>query len=291
MTYSLAHRPVGYLGQVEGSAAGEINGVALLLADLRDVATRGGEFMQPGFSFSRARFEAMMSAFRTREGETESAAVERVRRRYSEMSGEEIQLLIAGTVGAIGQAVVRATAVSRLRVVTEAERAQNHALQASIVDPARFMWDMLSQMLRNMEARRAQNSAAGLGAIPVAVVVAAAVVGAVLGIAAITAGTYLADSFFRAQYASREAERICNRAGGCTAEQEASIRRTLQLGPFDTAFREFGAAAGEGLGTTIVVLGVGGAVVVGGALWYYALGGRQWLQDKARQRSMRRLPA
>jgi len=295
MTYSLS-RPVGYLGQAAatGSQAGEINGIGLLLIDLRATAARGHEFMQPGFKFKRSRFESIMSDFRPREGEDQDETTARVSQRYREMSGDDIQTLIAGTVGVIAEAVVRATAVSQLTVTSEGERATNHALQASIIDPARLMWDMLSQMLRNMEARRAQGTS-GLGEpISVSVVIAIAVVGAILGLAAIAAGTYLADSFFRVQYASREAERICNRRGGCTAEQEAAIRRQLQLGPFDDAFKEFAREAGEGLGTAITAVSIGGAVVLGGAVWYYALGGREWIQRVARRaaerRQMRRLP-
>jgi hypothetical protein len=106
----------------------------------------------------------------------------------------------------------------------------------------------------------------------------------ILGTAAIAAGTYLADAFFRAQHASREAERICNRRGGCTPEQEAAIRRTLQLGPFDRAFEEFGRAAGGGLGTAFAVVGIGGATVGAGLLWYYVLGGREWIAGRMASR-------
>lgn len=293
MTYSLT-RPVGFLGQASTtSQAGEINGVGLLLLDLCDAAARGHEFMQPGFKFKRLRYESMMNDFRPREGEDAEETTARVAQRYRQMSGEDIQTLIAGTIGVIAEAVTRARAVAQLPVASDSERASNHALQASVIDPARRMWDMLSQMLRNMEARRPSGTS-GLGALPVAAIVAIAVVGAILGVAAIAAGTYLADSFFRVQVASREAERICNRRGGCTAEQEAAIRRQLQLGPFDDAFKEFAREAGEGLGTALTVVGIGGAVVVTGAVWYYALGGREWIrkvaQRAAERRQMRRLP-
>lgn len=283
MTYAMTHRPLGYLGQVsESSEAGEINGIGLLLIDLRDVAARGREFMSPDFRFSRSQYESMLNEFRPREGEDEDETVERVSKRYSQMTGEEVQTLIAGTVGAIGESVVRATALSRLRVTNAAERARNHALQASIIDPARLMWDQLSQMIRNMEARRSATS--GLGIIPIAMLVAVAVVGAVLGVAAIVAGTYLADAFHRSRTAAREAEKICEENGGCSPEQYAAIRHQLQLGPFDEAFKEFGRSAGSGLGVTIAVVGIGGAAVVGGAFWYYLLGGREWIQKRRASR-------
>jgi hypothetical protein len=280
----MSYTPVGYLGDVtSGLAAGEINGIALLLADLRTLAARGHEFMQPGFRFSRSHFESMMTEYRPRSGETGDEAAERIGRRI--ISGEDIQTMIAGTVGAIAAALVRATGISRLQTATAEERATNHALQASIVDPARFMWDMLSETLRNMEARRdVATSGLGIAPIPIGIVVAVAVVGAIMGVTALASATYLADAFFRVQFASREAERICNRRGGCTATEEANIRRQLQLGPFDGAFQEFGRQAGEGLGTAIAVVGIGGAVVLGGVLWYFGLGGKQWIQEQASSR-------
>lgn len=286
MTYALAHQPVGYLGQVsEGSSAGPINGVQLLLADLRDVAARGREFMQPGFSFSLRRYESMMSTFKPREGEDEDETVERVRQRFSTMTSEEVQTLIAGTVGSIGEAVVRATAISQVKVSTDEQRAKNHAMQATIIDPARLMWDMLSQMLRNMEAQQSR-ATSGLGIAPV-IAIALIAAGAVLGVAAIAAGTYLADAYYRTQYASQSAQSICRRAGGCTPEQETNIRRQLQLGPFDGAFQEFGRAAGSGLSTTIAVVGIGAGALVLGAVWYYGFDGKEWLQEKMAERRRR----
>ena len=283
MTYALSRKPIGFLGKDEDlSAAGPINGVGLLLRDLRDIAERGSSFMQPDFEFSMRRFKAMMETFRSREGEDQDETVERVRQRYAEMSGEEIQTLVAGVIGSIAEGVVRATAVSSLKVSTPSERATNHALQATIIDPARLQWNMLSQMISNMEARRDRGTS-GLGVAPL-VVAALVVGGAILGTAGIIAGTFLADSWTRMNVAAGAARDICHRGGGCTPEQEAHIRQQLQLGPFDEAFRAAGESAGAGLGTAITIVGVGGAALVAGAIWYYAFDGREWIQEKFAER-------
>jgi hypothetical protein len=63
---------------------------------------------------------------------------------------------------------------------------------------------------------------------------------------------------------------VCEEAeGGCTAEQYAAIVQQLQLGPFDRLAEGGGSAlesAGIGIGTTVVVVGAGAAVL--GGLWF-----------------------
>lgn len=285
MSYSLAHRPVGFLGQADGrTEAGEINGVQLLLVDVNQMAIRAREFMPEGFRFSKSSYETMMREFTRREGEDEDEAIERIQKRYSSMSGEDVQTLIAGTVGAVADAVVRATAISKLRVADAQERARNHAVQASIIDPARLMWAQLSQMLRNMEARRTQ-ATSGLGVLPVVVMVALVIGGTILTVAVIAAGTYLADGWHRLSQATREAQRLCEDNGGCSPEQYAAIRSQLAKGPLDAAMEAFGEGAGAGAGVAIAVAGIGGAALLAGALWYYALGGREWIAKKRSARS------
>lgn len=282
MSYALGYYGLGDNG---ASAAGPIGAIALLRTDLERVAADATRFLQPDFRFSKSEFERLMRLFRRREGEDQATTNERVSQSVRELSGDEVQQLIAGTVGTIGAALIRAEAVSELTVTTAEQRAANHALQASLTGPARLMWDSLSEMLRTMQPRR--SSTAGLGALPVAVVVALVVAGAVVVVAAIAAGTYLADGFYRLHHATAEAQRVCSAQGGCTPEQYARIRGQLRVGPFDAALSEFAGAVGEGLGDTIMYIGIGAAVLGLGALFWFG-GGKDWVMRKAEERGRRK---
>lgn len=259
-------------------AAGEINGISLLAADLRALSVRASAFLPAGFQLSSSKYDAIVETFRRRAGETDAQAADRVSARYSRMTGDEVLTLVAGTIGVVGDAVVRAKAIARLTVTSEDSRADSHRLQASIIEPARLMWQMLEEMLSNMESR--QLAASGLGVIPVPVIVALIAAGAVLLTAAIVAGVYYADARFRVAEANRAARSICDRRGGCTAAEEARIRHELQLGPFDQMMDQVGANVGRGIGTAALILGVGGATLAAGAAWYYWFGGKKWISSR-----------
>jgi len=275
MSYAL-----GYLGTNGSSAAGPIGAVALLRTDLERVAVEATRFLQPGFRFQKSEFIRLMNAFRRRDGESQSETNARVAQSVRELSGDEVQQLIAGTVGAIGKAVVRATVIAELPADGPEARAANHQKQASVTGPARLMWDSLNEMVRTMQPRT--TAASGLGLAPV-VVAALVVAGAIVVVAAIAAGTYLADGYFRLQHATAEAERVCRQNGGCTPEQYARVRSELRVGPFDAALAEFGRAAGEGIGTTVMAIGIGAAVLGAGALFWFG-GGKDWMMKKLAQR-------
>lgn len=253
------------LGDVSPSAAGEINGVALLGADVTELARRATEIMG-GVRFDRNAYEAMQIAAAARPGESASDQLARVQARFSRMNPEEIKQFVAGTVGQVASAVVRARQLAAVPVDSVAARDANHQLQATVIDPARAMWQAASEVLRGMQVVQHQGQA-GLGLWPIPVLVAIVVAGAVLGASAIAALTYWADAGRRLEYASVEADRICRDAGGCSPEQAAAIRRQLQLGPWDTAAEAFGKSAGRGL---TIGLAVGGTVAVVGLIGYIA---------------------
>jgi len=280
MSYAL-----GYLGTNGSSAAGPIGAVALLRGDLERVAAEATRFLQPGFRFQKSEFIRLMNAFRRRDGESQPETSARVAQSVRELSGDEVQQLIAGTVGAIGEAIVRATAIAELPADGPEARAANHQKQASVTGPARLMWDSLNEMLRTMRPR--SSAAAGLGTpVHVGIVVALVIAGAIVVVAAIAAGTYLADGYFRLQHATAEAEQVCRRNGGCTPEQYARIRSELRVGPFDAALAEFGRAAGEGIGTTVMAIGIGAAVLGAGALFWFG-GGKDWMMRKLAKKERR----
>jgi len=261
MSYGRRHG----LGNVVESPAGEINGVALLGADVSDLARRAAQLMG-GVQFNRRAYERMQLEATARPGESPGDALERVSQRFERMSGDEVKQFIAGTVGQVASAVVRAKQLAELSVVTTAERNANHERQALVIEPARAMWQAASEVLRNMQAVQQQSAQSGLGIVIAPVVLVALVIaGAVLGATAIAALTYWADAGRRLEYASAEADRICSDAGGCNPEQAAAIRQRLQLGPWDSAAAAFGESAGRGL---TVGLAVGGSVAFVAVIGY-----------------------
>lgn len=264
MSYRGARYPS--LGDVSPSAAGEINGVALLGADVTALARRATEIMG-GVRFDRSAYEAMQIAISARPGESASDQLERVQQRFARMNPNEIRQFVAGTVGQVASAVVRARQLAAVPVDSVAARDANHQLQASVIEPARAMWQAASEVLRGMQTVQQHQGQAGLGLWPIPVIIAIVVAGAVLGASAIAALTYWADAGRRLEYASVEADRICRDAGGCSPEQATAIRRQLQLGPWDTAAEAFGQAAGRGL---TIGLAVGGTVAAVGLIGYIA---------------------
>jgi hypothetical protein len=249
--------------------AGEINGVQTLLVDIQSLAQRANEFLTPGFRFNRSMFDRILAKFRPRSGETNDQAARRIAAAQQVMSAEEVRQLIAGTVGAIGAVIVSGKLLAQQSVRSEQERAANHAMQSSMIDPARLMWTSLDEAINNMQQRRAQGTG-GLGnpLVIVAIIGVAAVVYVVLGVSAIVALTYLVDSYTRAQRAESAADSICRAQGGCTPEQRAAIQHSLSVGPFDQAIRD----AGSGVRDVITAVGVTGVIVgvlgIGGVAYY-----------------------
>lgn len=271
MTYAAQHvrYPMAGLGQVASAPAGEINGVQALLIDIQSLAQRANEFLPTGFRFNRSTFDRILAKYRPRSGETNDQAARRIAAAQQVMSADEVRQLIAGTVGAIGAVIVSAKLVAQQPVHSELDRAANHNVQSTMIDPARLMWSSLDETLNNMQQRRAQ-STSGLGnpLVIVAIIGVAAIVYVVLGVSAIVALTYLVDSYTRAKRAESAADSICRAQGGCTPEQRAAIQQSLSVGPFDQAIRD----AGSGLRDVITGLGVTGAIVgvlgVGGIAYY-----------------------
>lgn len=274
-----------YLGDASGlSPAGEIGGVALLLHDIRELGSRANSFIKPGFSYSQSRFDSMMAEFRKRPGESDSAAGARVRARYAQLSGDQVVTLVIGTTKEIASAIVVAKGLAAVRV-NAAGRALNHARQSSVIEPARQTWQGLSELVSNMEANRAAAPAAsGLGEpISVGAIIAIAVVGVIVSLSVVAGLVYVADMVYRTRHATDEARRLCRDAGGCTPQEQANIAATLRTGPMDAFLRGAGEAAGKALSEAAIGVAIAGgsAVVIGGGLlWYFKLGGDDWIRRK-----------
>lgn len=242
------------------SPAGEINGIATLAQDVRRLTTELSERWGGPVQFNRSMYQRLLAKAR--------------RNQLRRLTNEESRQFVTGVVGDVGGAIVTARALALHGVASERERAANHATQASLIGPARLVWDAMGDMFRYATPELV--AASGLGIEPITmIIIAGAVVYLLVAVACLTALTYLVDSQMRLAEARREAESACRRSGGCTPEQYARIRRELAVGPFDGAIQ----AAGEGIGTaTTVVVVAGSAVIAGLALWG---GWKIWKAQKA----------
>jgi hypothetical protein len=232
------------------SPAGEINGIATLAHDVRELtgllAARWGTAT---IAFDRAVYLALLAKAR--------------RGQLRRLTSNDSRQLVTGVVGDVGNAIIVARQLAQIGVFDEAGRATYHARQAAVIGPARLMWDAMGELFRNVT--RETGAASGLGnPVAIAAVITGGVAWAIFAVAAVTALTYLVDSQLRLAQARREVESFCRRSGGCTAEQYSRLRRELAVGPFDGAIR----AAGEGIGEAVTItLIAGGAVIAGIAVW------------------------
>lgn len=246
------------LGQLS-SVAGPINGVATLKYDVQRSAAAVVEAYGSQFAFDKSDYVALL-----RQAKSNPSALTN-----SRLAPTRTRNFILGVVGDVASAVARAEQLSLLPVATAAQRADNHAAQAELVGAGRIMLDAANTALRN--ATPVHNGTAGLGAAPlvVGIIIAVAVVYIVLGVTVVAAIALCYDARERMVHAREAAERACAQQGGCTPEQYTEIVRQMQLGPLDTLARGGESAlsqVGEGIGTTVVI--VGAAAVGVGALWF-----------------------
>lgn len=266
-------RPMGYLGAaIEPVVAGPINGVLTLRVDVRQSA----EAVVRAYGAADVSYDASDYNRLLREAKDNPEALTN-----SQIPGARLRNFVFGVMADVSSAVARAQQLADLTVTTEAQRAENHRAQAELVGAARIMLDSANGVLRGVVPVR--NGSAGLGN-PIAVgavIAAAAMVYAVVGVTAVAMIALVYDSKQRMAHARRSAAEICERQGGCTSEQYTEIVRSLQLGPLDRLAAGGEAAlqsGGIGVGLTVAMVGLG-AVVLGGAYFLFGTeAGRRTLQ-------------
>jgi len=254
---------IGVLGAVTpGSPAGEISGVALLATDLQRLAAELRSRMGT-IAPNRAQYLAVKAKLAVlREGDR--------------LSGPEIAQFVGGTVGACADAIATARQIARQTVNTVQEQADNHARQASLIDPARLMWQTAGDFLVNMQPAGA---AFGLGIAPV-VVAALIVAGGIVLAAGIAAATYYVDAGRRLEQAQVQARALCREfSPPCSPQQAAAIIAQLSISPLDRFAEAAGTQVAKDFTGLAIGAGVAGGVLLLGVGWWY-LGGRSWLYRK-----------
>jgi len=259
MSYALGYSG---LGQQRAVVAGPINGIATLRRDVQISARNAAQVYGSELQYDSQAFRALLRQFKDNpEGMT-----------GTRLEPAQVRNFVIGVITECVSAVAAAEQLAALRTHGPAQRAENHRGQGELIGAARIMLDGCNTMLQQVVPVRGATpgAASGLGALPVAVIVAVAVVAVIVGIAAVITIALVADAMNRMIQARATARRICEEAeGGCTAEQYADIVAQLQVGPFDSLARG-GAAAlaqtGAGVATTMVIVGAG-ALALGG-LWF-----------------------
>jgi hypothetical protein len=242
------------LGSEAPAAAGPVNGIAALKADLRTTAAATVDAFGPSAEFDRADYLRFLE-----QAKSEPSAL-----RNRDVSTGRVRNFVLGTIADVSSSVARSVQISRLPVSTEAERTENHRLQAELIGPARIMLDAAVSALRGIEPR--SSATAGLGApwVPVALAAIAAAAWATIGVTAVVMIALCYESRQRLAHARAAADAYCARHR-CSAEEYARIVRTLQLGPLD---RLAGAAQDMGLIAAVAGAIGGGALLLVGIGWF-----------------------
>jgi len=261
----------GACGDVGGEPAGEISGIATLSHDLRQLGAELSAQFGP-ITPSRVQYESVLRRLPSLQP-------------GDRLTGAEMGQFIGGTIGRLADAIVLAQSLSLANVEGPQQRSENQARQAAIIDPARLLWQTANDMLANMLPQGEQAGAAGLGFAPV-VWAAMILGGAILVSTIVVSVTYYIDTGRRLDFAVREARAICVRSRPpCTPQQEADLIARLSLGPLDRFAAAFGKEVGKDLVPAVIAVAVGGAVLGGGLIWWYGLGGQSWAVRKFTRRS------
>ncbi len=185
----------------------------------------------------------------------------------------EAKQFVTGTVVDVTAAYVKGMQLANVAAPTAARRNQLLATQRQLAQTARRM---LNQATQALEGSRPERPVSGVGvgglgfACGGACIAAIAVVAA--GVAILIAGAAVyswAQSASELRSAMTMAERICNETpGGCTSAERAALIRELRMpDPISRGVENVTRGLGEGLRTTVMVVGIGGAVVLAGYAW------------------------
>jgi hypothetical protein len=179
-------------------------------------------------------------------------------------TAEEAKQFVTGTIVDVSAAYVKGRELAALTAPTSTRRDQLMAAQRDIARAARGMLDAAVSALQGAQPASGSGTS-GLGIAPIAVFAIIAV-----GVAILAAGAAVyawVQSSNELNAAMIYADRICAETpGGCTPALRAQLVRDLRMPDAVTSgVLEVSRGLGEGLKTTVIVVGVGGAVVLG--LW------------------------
>jgi hypothetical protein len=229
--------------------AGAVNGIATLRVDLRALADAAVQAYGPSANYDRADYERFLA--------------EAKRQQLGRVPSTRIRNFVLGVISDVASAITRAAVLSEVNIRSEAERAENHRVQAELVGAARLMLDAATSSLRSIEPQRAATSGLGAApAVPVALIALVAAAYAIVGVTAIVMIGLVYDAWQRMRHARTAAATICAAAQPpCTPEQYARMVQQLALGPLDR-LAEGGAAAAQDIGKSIgIAVAIGGGVV------------------------------
>lgn len=183
----------------------------------------------------------------------------------------EAKQFVTGTVVDVTAAYVKARELGTLTAANPTRRDQLMATQRQLARTGQAMLDQATRALDSARHEGQGGGTSGLGFVCGGACIATIAVIAA-GIAILITGALVyswAQSASELQSAMTMADRICRETpGGCTPQQRAHLIRELRMpDPISRGVENVTQGIGQGLRTTVIVLGVGGAVSLGVYAW------------------------